>query len=227
MDVSIEVEAPPKRGETTTTIETVSGIALIPDGAVALFVYAHGAGAPMKHPFMEASANQLAAHGVATLRFNFVYSEAGSKRPDRQPLAVAAIRAAVSHARTLTDLPVYAGGKSFGGRMSSHANLKELGVQGLIFVGFPLHAPGKPGLARGEHLAEVGLPMLFLQGTRDTLAKLELIEELTSGLPSATLHVVDGADHGFHVLKRSGRTDDEVITELAQTTRTWVDDSHS
>ncbi|MBT8496311.1 MAG: alpha/beta hydrolase [Deltaproteobacteria bacterium] len=201
-------------------------MASISDDADALFVYAHGAGAPMNHAFMESSARELAERGIATLRFNFVYSEAGKKRPDRQPAAVAAIRAAVAHARTLTELPIYAGGKSFGGRMSTHAQLAELGVQGLILVGFPLHAPGKAGTKRAEHLSDVGLPMLFLQGTRDSLADLELMREVCHRLPAATLHVVDGADHGFHVLKRSGRTDQQVLVELADTIRAWVMDSH-
>ena len=213
-ELQIEV---PERG-------LVSAVARIPDSAVALFVYAHGAGAPMRHKFMEASAEAFAARGVATLRFNFPYAEAGRRAPDRAPVLTATIRAAVTKAHELSSLPLFAGGKSMGGRMTSHAILDGLGVRGLAFVGFPLHPPGKDGKERSVHLRGVKLPMLFLQGTRDKLANLDLITEVCDELGKrAVLHVVDGADHGFHVLKRSGRTDEEVLEELADSLRSWLE----
>lgn len=209
----------------------VSAELLTPPGAVALFVYAHGAGAPMHHRFMEASSEAFARRGIATLRFNFPYSEAGRRRPDGKNKLVATIRAATLHAAALRkrsehirgDVPIFAGGKSMGGRMSSHADLDPETVRGLIFVGFPLHRPKQVSTERAAHLPEVDVPMLFLQGTRDALADLSSIREVCSGVPRATLRVIEGADHGFHVLKRSGRTDDEVIAELADATRGWID----
>ena len=189
-------------------------------------MFAHGAGAGMKHPFMAALAAGLAQRGIATLRFQFPYMEQGSKRPDSPKVAQAAIRAAVhAAAQRLPGLPLFAGGKSFGGRMTTQAQAAAplAGVQGIVLVGFPLHAAGKPSTERADHLAQVDLPMLFLQGTRDTLADLDLIRATMAKLESrATLHVVDGADHSFHVLARSGRTDDEVREELLDTMARWM-----
>jgi predicted alpha/beta-hydrolase family hydrolase len=204
----------------------VSAIFLRPDDAWAVYVLAHGAGAGMRHRFMEDVAGALATRGVATLRYQFPYVEHGSGRPDPPGILEATVRAAVGKARELApDLPLVAGGKSMGGRMTSNAAARRSldGVRGLVFLGFPLHAPKQPGIARGEHLAQVQTPMLFLQGTRDTLADLGLITGVCDRLgPRATLHVVEGADHSFAVLKRSGRTDAQVLDELAGTITDWV-----
>lgn len=197
----------------------VSGLFRRPASSEALLVLAHGAGAGMRHPFMEAVAELLADRGVATLRYQFPYMEAGGKRPDRPPRAHATVRAAVGHARELADgAPILAGGKSFGGRMTSGAAAESPleGVRGLVFLGFPLHPAGRPGTDRAAHLADVTVPMLFLQGTRDALAHLDLLRPVITRLGDlATLHVVDGADHSFHVLKRSGRTNAQALEELA------------
>jgi uncharacterized protein len=205
---------------------TVSGLL---DGSVnadACYVFAHGAGAGMNHAFMAAIAGGLAQRGVATLRFQFPYMEQGSKRPDLPKVAQAAVRAAVQEAaKKLPNVPLFAGGKSFGGRMTSQAQAAEPlpHVQGLIFVGFPLHAAGKPSIERANHLAEVQVPMLFLQGTRDALADMDLIHEITTKLGTrATLHIVEGGDHSFHVLARSGRTDEQVREELLDTMAGWM-----
>jgi predicted alpha/beta-hydrolase family hydrolase len=199
---------------------------LHPPGAEAAYVFAHGAGAGMGHAFMEAIAQGLAERGIATLRFQFPFMEQGSKRPDPPAVAQAAVRAAVEDAaRQFPGLALFAGGKSFGGRMTSQAQaIKPLpGVRGLVFVGFPLHPAGKPGTDRGNHLVGVELPMLFLQGTRDELADLELVRSVVTPLaPRATLHVVDGADHAFHVLVRSGRDDAQVREELLDTMAAWM-----
>ncbi|MEM7416013.1 MAG: alpha/beta family hydrolase [Gemmatimonadota bacterium] len=204
----------------------VSAISLVPANAHALYVFGHGAGAGMTHAFMEAAAEKLAARGVASFRYNFPYKEAGRKAPNPAPILLKTVRSAIDEAaRVLPDLPLFAGGKSMGGRMTSTAVSKESipGVRGLVFFGFPLHAPGKDSSERGAHLAEVGLPMLFLQGTRDRLAKLELLEPLLAEVsPPPTLHIVDDADHGFHVPKRSGRTDDEVLDELSDQVAAWT-----
>ena len=204
----------------------VSGIFLRPDDAWAAYVLAHGAGAGMRHHFMEDIAGGLAARGVATLRYQFPYLEHGSRRPDPPGVLEATVRAAVARARELApDLPLVAGGKSMGGRMTSGAMARRSldGVRGLAFLGFPLHPAKQPGLARAEHLERVQVPMLFLQGTRDDLADLGLITGVCDGLGSrATLHVVDGADHSFAVLKRSGRTDTQVQEELAGAITDWV-----
>ncbi|MEJ8836414.1 alpha/beta hydrolase family protein [Ramlibacter sp. AN1133] len=197
-----------------------------PAGARTALVLAHGAGAGMRHAFMAALAQALARQGVAVLRFDFPFMEQGSRRPDPPAVAQASVRAAVDEAaRRWPGLPLFAGGKSFGGRMTSQAQAGEplASVRGLVFFGFPLHPAGKPSVARAEHLAQVHLPMLFLQGTRDALADLELIRTTTTALGErATLHVVEGADHGFEVLKRSGRTNEEVIEELATTAKEWM-----
>lgn len=204
----------------------VSGILLRPEKAWAMYVLAHGAGAGMRHRFMEQIAQALAARGIATLRYQFPYVEAGGRRPDPPDVLEATVRAAVARARELAPgLPLVAGGKSMGGRMTSNACARRPleGVGALVFLGFPLHPPKQPGTARAEHLAQVQVPMLFLQGTRDTLADLTLITRVCDGLGErAALHVVEGADHGFSVLKRSGRTDAEVMDELADTTADWV-----
>lgn len=180
----------------------------------------------MQHPFMAALASGMAARGVAVLRFQFPAMEQGLKRPDSPAVAQGAVRAAVAEAaRQIPGVPLYAGGKSFGARMSSQAQAAEPlpGVRGLVFFGFPLHPAGKPGVERAEHLVRVALPMLFLQGTRDALADLHLVRATTGKLGErATLHVVEGADHGFEVLKRSGRSNEQVMEELASSAVAWM-----
>jgi predicted alpha/beta-hydrolase family hydrolase len=206
----------------------VSALLLLPDRPRALYVVAHGAGAGMRHAFLETVAAGLARRHIATLRYQFPYMEAGARRPDPPAVAVATVRAAVRRAALAApDLPLIAGGKSFGGRMTSTAQSAAPlpGVRGLAFLGFPLHAPGRPGTARAEHLAKVTVPLLFLQGSRDEFADLELLRGVSAGLGQrARLHVVDGADHSFHVLKRSGRTDAEVTDELLDTVAYWTDE---
>lgn len=198
----------------------------LPPQPKACYVFAHGAGAGMAHAFMGALASALLARRIAVLRFQFPFMAQGSKRPDRPEVAQAAVRAAVEEAgRRLPGVPLYAGGKSFGARMSSQAQAEAPlpGVRGLVFVGFPLHPAGQPGTKRAAHLAQVGIPMLFLQGTRDALADLELVRTTVEPLgPRATLHVVEGADHAFHVLVRSGRSDGEVLEELATAMAGWM-----
>ncbi len=198
----------------------------LPDDARCLYAFAHGAGAGMHHPFMEAVAEGLARRGVATLRYEFPYMERGSRAPDRPPVLVEAVRSAVHEAsRRAPLLPLLAGGKSMGGRMTSMAAAEGglPGVRGIAFFGFPLHAAGRPASARGAHLDHVGLPMLFLQGSRDRLADPSLLEPLVRRLrPEPALHVVEGADHGFHVLRRSGRTDADVIEELCDAFAAWA-----
>lgn len=205
---------------------TVSALLNSPPQPQACYVFAHGAGAGMEHAFMARLAGALEERGIATLRFNFPFVEQRSKRPDPPAVAQAAVRAAVAAAAAQwPGVPLFAGGKSFGGRMSSQAQAAGAltGVRGLVFVGFPLHPAGKPATDRAKHLAQVACPMLFLQGTRDELAELGLIRETVEALGSrATLHVVEGADHAFHVLVRSGRTDDQVLAELADTTAGWM-----
>ena len=207
-------------------IGRVAGLLLRPPEPWAGYVLAHGAGAGMEHPFLESVARLLAARGIATLRYQFPYTEAGGRRPDPPGVLLATVRAAVARARELMPgIRLCAGGKSMGGRMTSSAAADRPleGVAGLVFLGFPLHRPGHPGVDRAEHLARVGLPMLFLQGTRDQLADLALIREVCDGLgPRGTLHVVEGADHSFAVLKRSGRTGAEVLDELADAIAAWA-----
>jgi predicted alpha/beta-hydrolase family hydrolase len=194
--------------------------------ARACFVFAHGAGAGMTHAFMETVADGLCERGVATLRYQFPYMEKGSKRPDPPTIAHAAVRAAVAAAgRSCPGLPLIAGGKSFGGRMTSQAQAAAplAGVRGLAFLGFPLHPAAKPSSDRAKHLADVHIPMLFLQGTRDNLAEVALLEPVVRGLgPSAKLHLVDGADHSFHVLARSGRHDRDVMNEILDAFAGWI-----
>lgn len=204
---------------------TVSGLLTAPETARFCLVLAHGAGAGMNHPFMQAMADELGARGAASFRFQFPYMEKGTRRPDQPAIAEAAMRAAVNAAARLAPgLPLFAGGKSFGGRMTSlaQANAPLPGVRGLVFLGFPLHAAGKPSVARGEHLSEVKVPMLFVQGMRDKLAEPEILKPVCAKLKGATLHLIDDADHSFHVPKRSGRSDDDVRSELAKTTVGWA-----
>jgi predicted alpha/beta-hydrolase family hydrolase len=213
----------PLRFEASRSSGEVSGLLLRPPESRWLLLLAHGAGAGMRHPFLERTAEELAARQVATLRYQFPYMEAGRKRPDYEPKLLATVRSAVAEARRVaSDLPLFAGGKSMGGRMTSLAASKEAlpGVVGLVFLGFPLHAPGREGAARAEHLAAVEVPMLFLQGTRDALADLERLRPVCESLGRrALLHVVEGGDHSFRVLKRSGRDEDEVMAELADAVR--------
>ena len=205
----------------------VSGLLVRPRAACALLVLAHGAGAGMEHPFMSSIAEALGDLGIATLRYRFPYVEAGRKSPDPGAVLEATTRSAVTFAaRLVPALPRFAGGKSMGGRMTSRAAATGAGLdaRGIVFFGFPLHASGRPGVERAEHLADVRQPMLFLQGTRDVLARLESMRAVCAALGErATLHVVEGADHGFHVLKRSGRDDAAVIEELAEVTRAWIE----
>jgi predicted alpha/beta-hydrolase family hydrolase len=203
---------------------TVSAILDRPRGARAMLVLAHGAGAGMRHAFMSQLAAALAARAVATLRFQFPYAESGRRRPDRPAVLEATVRAAVGEAaRRTRGLPIFAGGKSMGGRMTSRAQAAEAlrGVRGLVFVGFPLHPAGTRATTRGDHLAAVKLPMLFLQGTRDELAGLDLLRPIVERLPGATLHVVDGADHGFRLPAREARVRSS-IDELADAAASWI-----
>ncbi|MBW3628301.1 MAG: dienelactone hydrolase family protein [Gemmatimonadetes bacterium] len=194
--------------------------------ARACYVLAHGAGAGMTHPFLAAVANGLAERGVATLRYQFPYLEQGSKRPDSPALAHAAVRAAAAEAvRLAHGLPLFAGGKSFGGRMTSQAQAASAlpEVRGLVFLGFPLHPPRRPSEERAQHLFDVHVPMLFLQGTRDELAELPLMRKATADLGArATLELVPDADHSFHVPARSGRKDDQVLEELLDRMVAWM-----
>ncbi len=205
----------------------VSALLNRPAQARACFVFAHGAGAGMSHPFMETVAQGLCERGIATLRYQFPYMEKGGRRPDPPAIAHAAVRAAVAEAgQRCPGLPLIAGGKSFGGRMTSQAQAAAPldGVRGLAFLGFPLHPPGKPSSDRATHLADVHVPLLFLQGTRDSLAEVALLEPVVERLgPQASLHLVDGADHSFHVLARSGRNDRDVINEILDALGSWID----
>ena len=204
----------------------VSALLIEPAQPRALYVLAHGAGAGMRHPFMESIAQRLAGHRIGTLRYQFLYTEQGSRRPDPEPVLLATVRAAVAAGREAAGgLPVIAGGKSMGGRMTSRAAAAAplAGVAGLVFLGFPLHPAGQPGISRAAHLAKVDLPMLFLQGTRDTLADLALLTPVIEQLGErAALRVIEHADHSFHVPKRSGRTDEQVLDELAAAVAEWL-----
>jgi predicted alpha/beta-hydrolase family hydrolase len=206
--------------------EEVSALLLLPTRATCLLVLAHGAGAGMNHPVMSALANQLAENNVATLRYQFPYMEYRRRVPDKQPLLTATVAAAVRIAAKLApDLPLFAGGKSMGGRMTSLAASEQQleSVHGLIFFGFPLHPPKRPSIKRAPHLNLVKQPMLFLQGTRDDLADLTLLRPICESLgPQTTLHIIEAADHSFHVLKRSGKTDPQVLAELSGTVKAWT-----
>jgi uncharacterized protein len=205
----------------------VSAVLLLPAKATHLLVLSHGAGAGMNHPFMGNLASELAEAGIGTLRYQFPYMEERRKSPDRPDVAMATVAAAVRAAsETAPGLPLLAGGKSFGGRMTSQAAAAGLlpQVKGIAFFGFPLHPPKQPATKRGDHLADVAQPMLFLQGTRDDLADLKLLRPICKRLGArATLHVIEGADHSFHVLKSTGRSDADVLKELAQTTAEWAE----
>ncbi len=208
------------------TAGEVSAILVEPPEARFLLVMGHGAGAGMRHAFMDAVTRRLAAAGVATFRYQFPYMEKGGRRPDPRPVLLATVRSAVATARAQApDRALLAGGKSMGGRMTSMAAAAEPlpDLRGLVFFGFPLHPADRPSTGRADHLSAVTVPMLFLQGTRDRLAGLDLLRPVCGGLGDrATLHVVEGGDHSFHVLKRSGRTDEEVLDELAATTAAWA-----
>jgi len=202
-----------------------------PKDPVACYVLAHGAGAGMNHPFMGAVAKGLAERNIATLRYQFPYMDKGSKRPDSPKVAHVAVREAVAEAaRRLPGVPLIAGGKSFGGRMTSQAQAIEPlpGVVGLAFLGFPLHAPGKASDERAAHLADVKVPMLFLQGTRDDFAELDLLQPLVKRLgKKATLQLFDDADHSFHVPARTGRKDAEVMAQVLDVLAKWITSSAS
>jgi predicted alpha/beta-hydrolase family hydrolase len=206
--------------------ESVSALLLRPSSARACYVFAHGAGAGMTHQFMELVATGLYDRGIATLRYQFPYMEKGSKRPDAPAIAHATVRAAVDEAaRCCPGLALIAGGKSFGGRMTSQAQatMPLTGVHGLAFLGFPLHPAGQPSDARAKHLSDVRVPMLFVQGTRDKLAEPQLLEPVVKRLGAlASLHPVADADHSFHVLARSGRNDHEVMSEVLDALSTWI-----
>ncbi len=205
---------------------SVSGLLQAPAKARTCYVMAHGAGAGMTHPFMASFANDLAERDIATLRYQFPYMERGSKRPDSPKLAQATVRAAVAEAsRLVPRLALFAGGKSFGGRMTSQAQAFSPlpGVRGLVFVGFPLHPPGKPADERGAHLFDVQIPMLFLQGTRDEFAELSLLQDLVGKLGArATLKLFDDADHSFHVPARTGKKDPQIRAEMAEAMAEWI-----
>jgi uncharacterized protein len=218
-----------RRQALTITVDErthVSGLLQAPDQARACYVLAHGAGAGMSHPFMATIADGLAERGIATLRYQFPYMEQDRRRPDTPKVAQATVRAAVAQAsRLLPELALVAGGKSFGGRMTSQAQAESPlpGVRGLAFLGFPLHAPKQPSEERGKHLFEVKIPMLFVQGTRDALADIHLVEKLTQELgPLATLRLLSDADHSFHVPARSGRNDAEARAEVLDALAEWM-----
>lgn len=206
--------------------QRVSGLLQWPPAARACYVMAHGAGAGMAHPFMASVANHLAERDIATLRYQFPYMERGSKRPDSPKLAQAAVRAAVAGAsRLLPELALFAGGKSFGGRMTSQAQAASPlpGVRGLVFLGFPLHPPGPPSDERAAHLFDVKIPMLFMQGTRDDFADMQLLTTLVGKLGArATLRLFEEADHSFHVPARTGRKDSEIRVEIADALADWI-----
>jgi predicted alpha/beta-hydrolase family hydrolase len=204
----------------------VSTVLLRPEGAQLLYVLGHGAGAGMRHPFMETIARLLAERRVATYRYQFPYMQANRRSPDPPNILEATVRAAIDSAIELTDgIPIVAGGKSMGGRIASHvaAHDSPTALRGLVFLGYPLHAPKKPAAKRAEHLSQIQQPMLFVQGTRDDLADLDLLRPIVSKLGNlATMHVVEGGDHSFKVLKRSGRTQQAVMTEIADAISRWA-----
>jgi len=205
---------------------TVSALLLRPPGARACFVFAHGAGAGMNHAFMAQMAEALGMRKIATLRYQFPYMEKGGRRPDAPAVAHATVRAAVTEAeRCCTGLVLVAGGKSFGGRMTSQAQAATplAGIRGLAFIGFPLHPAGQPSDARARHLSDVKVPMLFIQGSRDKLAELALLQPVVKRLgSSASLHLVQDADHSFHVPARSGRNDRDAMNEIAAKLSAWI-----
>ncbi|MDB6046471.1 MAG: alpha/beta hydrolase [Gammaproteobacteria bacterium] len=213
----------------TFTVDGALGVSALWQPATrakACFVMAHGAGAGMRHPFLESVAAELAALRIASLRYQFPYMDRGSKRPDPPKVCHATVRAAVAEASRRTSVPLIAGGRSFGGRMTSQTQAETplAAVRGLAFLGFPLHPAKKPSEDRAQHLFQVHIPMLFLQGTRDELAELSLLEPLAQRIGTgATLKLFDGANHSFHVPARSGRTDAQVLSELSATLADWID----
>ncbi|MCW5878269.1 MAG: hypothetical protein KIS80_05325 [Anaerolineales bacterium] len=218
-ETTLRFEATPQQGG-------VSALLRVPDRAGALLVLAHGAGTDMRHRSLEMLSEQLAEHGIASFRYNFPYKERGRGGPNPKAVLTATVRAAVAAAaQAAPGLPLFAGGRSMGGRMTSLAASEASlpGVKGLVFFGFPLHPAGKPGTERGEHLAAVGVPLLFLQGPRDTLALPDLLEPVATALGhQATLHMLAGADHSYKVLKSSGRTEAEVYAEAAAVAAAWM-----
>ena len=205
--------------------EQVSGLLLHPPAAKALYLFAHGAGAGMTHRAMESNAHGLADRGIATLRYQFPYMEKGSRRPDPPRIAHATVRAAAEKAQELApSLPLFAGGRSFGGRMTSQAQAIEplACVRGLVFLGFPLHPAGKPGTERADHLEKVKIPMLFVSGDHDALAELDLLRPIVSGLGQASLHLVADADHSLKVPARSGRTASDAEAEALDAMADWM-----
>jgi len=218
------VPAPPEAGS-RDGLEALDALLERPRDAHALLALAHGAGAGMRHAFLESLASALAGRGVATFRYPFPYTQRGRRAPDRPAALVASVRAAVREAaRAAPGLPLFAGGKSLGGRMTSTAAAAEPlpDVRGLVFLGFPLHAPGRPGTARADHLRDVALPLLFVQGTRDRLAPLDALRPVVDALGArAVLHEIDGGDHSFRVPKRSGRSESEVHDDIAAAVSEW------
>ena len=195
-----------------------------PKNAYAQVLMTHGAGAPIEHPFMSTSANLMAERGLAVLQYNFLYMQLGSKRPDHQKKTVSTIIQAIEFQKKLSDLPLFVGGKSYGGRMSSWAMAEnnELAVSGLIYWGFPLHAPGRPSSDRADHLSAINIPMLFLQGTRDSLADLTLLEPVVKNTRAGELYIVEEGDHSFKVPKRTGKTNDEILVDLTDKVEDWT-----
>jgi predicted alpha/beta-hydrolase family hydrolase len=208
--------------------QSVSGITLIPKNQKAMMVLGHGAGAGMQHQFMKNLADNLSKVGIGTLRYNFPYIEQGRRSPSSPSISIATVRAAVNAANLIApNQSLLVGGKSYGGRMSSQAQSQDrlTEVAGLVFFGFPLHAPGKPGNSRGNHLKDIDIPMLFLQGSRDKLADLTLLTPLLDSLGEKTkLRVIEGADHSFNMLKSAAKTSQEVQMELARITSDWLED---
>ncbi len=210
MAKTLRFNATEARGEVSALLER-------PRGATALYVLAHGAGAGMAHPFMEEMAERLASRKIATFRYQFHYMEAGKRAPDSPRVLIETVRSAVAAARRATrGLPLIAGGKSMGGRVTSVAEAEEpLGVYGLAYLGYPLYPAGRPGTTRAHHLPDIHVPQLYVQGTRDALADLKLLKPVVKKLVGAKIHVVEGGDHSFRVLKRSGREHAEVMDEVA------------
>ena len=215
----------PQKVEISLDGEAVSGLLLRPANAKALYLFAHGAGAGMTHKAITSNAQGLADRGIATLRFSFPYMEKGSKRPDAPKVAHATIRAATRKASELApDLPLFAGGRSFGGRMTSQAQAIDPlpNLRGLAFLGFPLHPAGKPGIDRAEHLADVKVPMLFVTGSKDALAELELLQAVIAKLNLASLHIVEHADHSFKTAAKSGKTSAQAEAEALDALADWI-----
>jgi len=225
--IAFEMSAPAKRLQfTVENGAEVSALLMCPTDARWLLVLAHGAGAGMAHPFLEKLAHELATAGIATFRYQFPYMEHRRRVPDSPALLTSTVsRAVETAAQAAPGLPLLAGGKSMGGRMSSQAVAQQAlpGIRGLVFFGFPLHPPGRPGTQRADHLSNVTVPMLFLQGTRDEFADLTLLRPICAKQDSrATLHIIDEANHSFHVPKKSGRSDSDILRDLAQTVAAWA-----